>query len=68
MTRRHSTTYAALRIEAVRISTETFDDDTAPDNPRNRSGRNNAPPFPSEAPETTSCGDRRRIIDLGDRT
>ena len=67
MTRRHSTMYAVLRIEAVRISTEIFDDDTAPGNPRNRSGRN-TPPFPSEAPETTSCGDRGRIIDLGDKT
>ena len=40
MIRRHDVTYTTLRLEAMRVSTEVFDDDTAPGSPRHRSGRN----------------------------
>ena len=67
MIRRHGITYAALRIEAVRISTEIFDDDTDPGSPRHLPD-SNAPTVPSDAPETTRCDERSRIINLGGRT
>ena len=43
--------YTAFHIEAIRISTEVFDDDTAPGGPRHRTGRNtNARSAPMDMP------------------
>ena len=51
MIRRHDITYTTLRIEAMRISTEVFDDDAATGGPRHRPGRNaNARSAPTDMP------------------
>ena len=51
MIRRHDITYTVLRIEAMRVSTEIFDDDAATGSPRHRPGRNaNARSAPTDRP------------------
>ena len=51
MIRRHDITYTTLRVEAMRVSTEIFDDDAATDSPRHRPGRNaNTRSAPTDMP------------------
>ena len=65
MIRRHDITYTTLRIEAMRVSTEVFDDDAAPGGPQHRSprrrpGRNaNARSAPTDMPTLA----RRDVLD-----
>ena len=67
MTRRTTyTTYTALRIEAVRISTEVLDDDANPVNPRRRPGGGTRP-VPTDTPRPVRRDERNRAIDWRDR-
>ena len=51
MIRRHDITYTTLRIEAMRVSTEVFDDDADTGGPQHRTGRNtNARSAPTDMP------------------
>ena len=60
MIRRHDVTYTALRIEAIRVSTEVFDDDAATGGPRHQPGRNtNARSAPTDEPTLA----RRSVLD-----
>lgn len=67
MIRRYDITYTTLRIEAMRISTEVFDDGAAAGSPRHRSGRNpNARSAPPDIPTLVRCDATDRTTDWRD--
>ena len=68
MIRRHDITYSALRVEAVRVSMEVFDDGTDPGNSRHRPGRSSADArsAPADMPAPTCHDECSRIIDWRD--
>ena len=66
MIRRYDvTTYTAVRIEAMRVSTAVFDDDADPGNPR-RDARRSAGPDPADAPTLARRGAPDWTIDRRD--